>query len=90
MLRYRTGLEKTFREQTMPSLPPVQMVVARSSRIRQAYMESGYRGKTLLIQKGVDHSFWSSPLVVEPEPRVAVFQGGINIGLDFAHLPAVS
>lgn len=90
LLRYRNGLEKRFREQIMSSLPLVQMVVACSSRIQQDYMESGYRGRTLLIQNGVDHNFWSVPVVAEPESRVAVFQGGINIRLDFALLLAVS
>jgi glycosyltransferase involved in cell wall biosynthesis len=90
LARYRTGLEKCFRQRIISSLPLVQMVVACSSRIQHDYVESGYQGKTLLIQNGVDHTFWSAPLLAEPEPRVAVFQGAINIRLDFDLLLAVS
>jgi len=90
LLGYRTGLNKSFGKQIIASLPLVHMVVAVSSGIQQTYQDSGYQGRILLIQNGVDQNFWSAALGADPEPRVAVFQGAINVRLDFNLLLAVS
>lgn len=90
LLHYRTGLDKSFGRRIVESLPLAHMIVAVSSGIQQTYLNSGYRGKILLIQNGVDQNFWGGGLGAAPEPRVAVFQGAINIRLDFELLLAVS
>jgi glycosyltransferase involved in cell wall biosynthesis len=90
LIDYRKGLNKYFGERIVASLPLAHMVVPVSSGIEKTYLDSGYQGKILLIQNGVDQKFWSRTLGADPEPRVAVFQGAINIRLDFNLLLAIS
>lgn len=77
-------------------LGSVDMIVTVSEGVARSYREHGsFTGQVLVLPNGCDFSFWAETNAANYTPpadgaKVALFQGGINLRLDFILLGTVT